>query len=105
MAERRDFMLETTLSSRLYARRMPEWRSAGYRVELFYVRLPSARASLGRVRLRASRGGHDVPEADILRRYDRSVGNLETVYKPAVDAWQVWEGRDGGFVRIEGSGP
>ena len=104
VAERRDFILETTLSSRLYARRIPGWRAAGYRVELFYVRLPSAQASLGRVRQRASRGGHDVPEVDVLRRYDRSVGNFETVYKPAVDEWQVWEGRDGGFVRTDRSG-
>lgn len=80
MADRRDFILETTLSSRLYARRLPGWRAAGYRVELFYVRLPSAQVSLGRVRQRASLGGHDVPEIDVLRRYGRSVGNLETVY-------------------------
>ena len=79
-------------------------RAAGYRIEVFYVRLPSAEASLGRVRLRASRGGHDVTQADVLRRYDRSVGNLETVYKPLVDEWQVWEGRDGGFLLIDRSG-
>ena len=104
VVERRDFILETTLSSHLYARRIPGWRGAGYRVELFYVRLPSAQASLGRVRQRVRRGGHDVPEPDVLRRFDRSVGNLETVYKPMVDGWQVWEGRDGAFVRTDRSG-
>ena len=66
---------------------------------------PSAEASLARVGRRVRQGGHGVPEADVLRRYDRSVANLETVYKPLVDEWQVWEGRDGGFIRLAGSAP
>ena len=101
----RDFMLETTLTGALYARRIPEWREAGYRTALIYVRLPSAQASLQRVQRRERLGGHVVPEADVLRRYDRSVSNLERVYKPLVDEWQVWEGQGGRFIRIDGSSP
>lgn len=103
VGDRRDFILETTLSSRLYARRLPGWRAVGYRIALVYVRLPTAAASLARVRRRASHGGHDVAAPDVLRRFDRSVANLQRVYRPLVDEWQVWEGRDGGFFRLEGS--
>lgn len=99
------FVLETTLSSRLYAKRIPAWRRLGYRIALLYLRLPSAEASLKRVRHRVSLGGHDVHERDVLRRFARSAFNLEAVYKPLVDEWQIWESRDGMFDLIERSAP
>ena len=37
----RSFAFETTLSGRRYARRIPRWRAQGYRVELFFLRLPT----------------------------------------------------------------
>ena len=100
-----DFGLETTLSSGLYARRIPSWRERGYAVELTYIRLPSADASLARVKHRVAQGGHGVPEVDIRRRFERSLSNLEQVYKPLVDRWRVWESRDGGAILIDKSTP
>lgn len=96
-----DFVVETTLSSTLYARRVPAWRERGYRVGLMYLKLPDAAASVRRVAARVARGGHGVAEADLLRRYGRSLANLETVYKPLVDEWQVWTGRDDDFECLE----
>lgn len=89
-----DIVLETTLSSRLYARRVPAWRAAGYGIHLVYVRLPSVAVSIARVAHRVRMGGHDVPEADLRRRFDRSLANLEA-YKPLVDHWEVWESGEG----------
>ena len=102
---RADFVLETTPSSRLYAHRIPAWRERGYRVGLMYLKLPDAHASVRRVAGRVARGGHGIAEADLLRRYGRSVANLETVYKPLVDEWQVWTGRDDDFELLERSAP
>ena len=102
---RADFVVETTLSSRLYANRIPAWRERGYRVGLIYLKLPDARASIRRVAGRVARGGHSVAEADLLRRYARSAANLETVYKLLVDEWRVWAGRDGDFELLEESAP
>jgi predicted ABC-type ATPase len=101
----RNFVLETTLASRLYARKLLEWRARGYWIGLMYLRLPTVETSLDRVRRRVALGGHDIPEADIRRRFGRSARNLETVYKPLVDEWQVWEGRDGAFTRLYRSEP
>lgn len=101
--EGREFVVETTLSTKLYARRALAWREQGYRTALIYVRLPSAAASVARVAGRVVEGGHGVAEADLLRRYGRSVFNLETVYKPVVDEWQVWASNDGDFKLLEGS--
>ncbi len=97
-----DVVLETTLSSRLYARRIPAWRTAGYRVDLVYVRLANVEASIARVAHRVRMGGHGVPEADLRRRFDRSLANLE-VHKPLVDHWEVWESREGEVTLIDRS--
>lgn len=95
--ERRSFAIETTLSSARYAQRIPRWRAAGYRVVLHYLELPSADDAVARVARRVRQGGHDIPEADIRRRFERSRRMLESVYRPAADVTSTWESTEGGF--------
>ena len=38
----KSFAFETTLSGSGYARRIPQWRSMGYHVKLFFLQLPNA---------------------------------------------------------------
>tara|TARA_R110002124_G_scaffold190507_1_gene357822 strand:+ start:1819 stop:2346 length:528 start_codon:yes stop_codon:yes gene_type:complete len=90
IAARVDIVLETTLATRTHARRLKACRAAGYRVELIYLRLPDAEASIARVRRRVERGGHGIPEATLRRRFPLSLDYLETVYKPLVDSWEVY---------------
>lgn len=104
VVERRSFIVETTLSTRLYVRRVEGWRAARYTVGLVYVRLPSVADSLARVRLRASRGGHDIAREDVLRRFDRSLALLDGAYKPMVDHWLVLDSRAGEYVPADWSG-
>ena len=40
---------------------------------------------------RVRQGGHDIPEAVIRRRFAAGLRNLETIYKPAVDRWAVFD--------------
>ena len=89
-ADRADVVLETTLATRSHAVRIREWRAAGYRVELIYLRLPSADHSVARVAHRVARGGHGIPEDTLRRRFLLSLEYLETVYKPIVDEWRVY---------------
>ena len=97
-----DMVLETTLSSRPYARRVPQWRAAGYSITLTYLGLPNVQASISRVAHRVDMGGHPVPETDLRRRFERSRANLE-IYKPLVDRWEVWESRDGATILVQRS--
>ena len=46
LEQRADIVLETTLSSRLYARRIPGWKAMAYEVALIYLRLPDVDASI-----------------------------------------------------------
>ncbi len=85
------FSFETTLSGRSYSRHIPEWRSAGYKVKLFYLRLATPELAIARVRKRVMLGGHDVPEHIIRRRFVRGWGNFENIYKKIVDEWAVYD--------------
>ena len=44
---------------------------------------------------RVKQGGHNVPRADVLRRYVRGWKNFETAYKPLADAWRVYDNSGG----------
>lgn len=80
-----DFAFETTLSGRTYLSVLRRAKSAGYTVVLIYLWLPSADLAVARVSDRVSRGGHHVPEADVRRRFGRSLRNLFGDYRRLAD--------------------
>jgi predicted ABC-type ATPase len=69
------FAVETTLSSRNRVDLIRQAKSRGYEIHLVFVGLDSPDRCITRVRNRAARGGHFVPDADVRRRYARSVAN------------------------------
>lgn len=83
LAARQTFGIETTLTGRGELDLMRTAAAAGYQVNLVYIGLRDVRHSVGRVRERVSRGGHDVPMPDLMRRFARSIGNLQTAMKIA----------------------
>ena len=62
-----------------------------YQVELMFLQLPSAELAVERVRQRVAQGGHNIPERDIRRRFERGIANFNQLYRSAVDAWQVFD--------------
>jgi predicted ABC-type ATPase len=87
---RTSFSLETTLSGLTYFNLVRRARERGFRVHLQFFSVPAVEISIARVAHRVARGGHDVPEADIRRRYIRSHDNFFR-YVRQVDDWIVWE--------------
>jgi predicted ABC-type ATPase len=85
LASRQDFGFESTLSGRTYATMLRHAREEGYSIRLCYLWLPDTKLCLRRVRQRVRRGGHDVPEADVRRRFLPSLRNFFTLYLPLAD--------------------
>ena len=81
------FAFETTLSGHLYARWIPRWRKAGYRVKLIFLSLPNPEMAIARVKTRVDQGGHNVASAVVRRRFDSGLRNFQDVYKNLVDRW------------------
>ena len=90
-ARRESFAFETTLSGRSYARQIPKWQAAGYRVELFFLSLDREETAIARVKARVAQGGHDIPESTIRRRFASGVDNFHRVYKQLADAWVLYD--------------
>lgn len=86
-----NFALETTLSGRTYARMIPDWKNAGYRVAIFFLELPSVELAIERVGDRVAQGGHDIPEAVIRRRFAAGKRNFFGLYQPLADAWRHYD--------------
>ena len=103
VAEKRDFVIETTLASKGYARRIPKWQAAGYDVSLHFLSLPDADTAVMRVARRVALGGHDVPGPDIRRRFARGLDLFERRYKLLVDRWELWRSVEGDFQSVETS--
>jgi len=96
-----DLVTETTLATLTYAHKIPVWRQRAYKLSLFYLRLNSVAESLDRVRRRVEAGGHNIPPEVIERRFHKSSEYFESIYKPIVDRWYVWESREGRFAPVE----
>jgi len=78
--KKEDFAFETTLSGKAYLRLIRNLQAEGWQVTLIYLFLPDVEFSLDRVKERVAHGGHNIPEADIRRRFPRSLYNLVTLY-------------------------
>ena len=85
------FAFETTLAARNYVRLITQWRADGYRVKLFFLTLPDPEVAIARVAERVRQGGHSIPENVIRRRFSSGKLNFETVYKPIVDEWSLYD--------------
>ena len=81
------FSFETTLNGKNYARYIPEWQKEGYKVKLYFLRLPDSEFAIARVKQRVEEGGHNVPEDVVRRRYHSGLNNFETLYKTIVAEW------------------
>ena len=88
---RTSFAFETTLSGRTYASRLGKWKTAGYRVEIIYLKIDSPQLALKRIAARVKQGGHDVPREDVLRRFARSWTNFDRIYRSLADLWEVYD--------------
>lgn len=84
------FAFESTLSGLTYVARLKRWKAAGYRIDIIFLKLDSPQLALRRVAARVKQGGHDVPPADVLRRFERGWKNFVNVYRLQADTWTVY---------------
>jgi predicted ABC-type ATPase len=88
------FAFETTLSGRIYARLIPQWRRSGYRVKLVFLSLPNPDFALARVAARVAQGGHNVSQTVVRRRFDAGLRNFQNAYMGLVDKSEWYDNSD-----------
>jgi predicted ABC-type ATPase len=100
LAANQDFIIESTLSGRTLRNFLAKARAAGYSITIVFIYLNSADTSVARVKQRVRRGGHDVPEVDIRRRFPRACSNFWQMYRQIADQWVVIYNAGSGFDEI-----
>jgi len=94
--QKMDFAFETTLASRSYAGWLEGLKSKGYEFHLIYLWLNSADLAVQRGHERVRKGGHDVPEEVVRRRYVKGVRNFFEWYLGLADTWGIYDNSSSG---------
>ena len=86
-----DFGFETTLSGKSYVRLFGDLIRSGYAIHLFFLWIPNVEISIKRIRERVRRGGHDIPEPVVRRRFYRGIENFFNVYQRFLSSWVIFD--------------
>ena len=86
---RENFAVETTLASESLVPFLRECKMTGYKTRLIYVALDNPETAVRRVAVRVAKGGHDIPEETIRRRFFRGLRNFFNIYCEEVDHWTL----------------
>jgi predicted ABC-type ATPase len=89
LSRNESFSIETTLATRSYFRLIEKAHQQGYEVTLLFFWLKSPEQAKERVAERVSKGGHNIPQDIIVRRYYEGIDNLFKIYMPIVDTWML----------------
>ena len=92
------FTQETTLSGHKTLRTIKAAREKNYFVRLYYLGISSAEESLLRIENRVKKGGHGIPESDVLRRYQRRFEDLSRIL-PYCDEAFLFD-NENGFAKV-----
>lgn len=92
------FTQETTLSGHKTLHTIQAAREKNYHIRLYYIGISSAEESLSRIENRVKKGGHGIPESDVLRRYKSRFEDLSRIL-PYCDEAFLFD-NENGFAKV-----
>lgn len=93
-----DFTQETTLSGVKTLHTIKKARKLGYDIRMYYIAVSSAEECVKRIKNRVSKGGHDIPEETVKRRFENRFNDLLRVLRYCETT--VFYDNENGFVRV-----
>ena len=88
------FSIETTLSTKSYINLVRRAQEKGFSVRILFFWLNSPELAIRRVAERVAKGGHNIPEPIIRRRYTAGLKNLFNLFMDHVDYWDIYDNSD-----------
>ncbi len=89
-----NFTQETTLSGKKTLQTVTRAKELDYFIRLYYVGVSTAEESLLRIKNRVRKGGHDIPERDVLRRFESRFEDLKRIL-PYCDEVHFYDNENG----------
>jgi predicted ABC-type ATPase len=96
----KSFLLESTLSGKYMVRLIPRFKEHGYFVKIIYIFLETPEVCIERIKERVLKGGHSIPEKDVIRRFYRSKNNFWDLYKSLADKWILVSNSEEKFIEV-----
>ena len=92
------FTQETTLSGHRILNTVKQAIEKGYYIRLYYVGLNSVEESLVRIENRVKKGGHNIPDSDVKRRFYKRFEDLTAILQYCDEA--TFFDNENGFVAV-----
>ena len=92
------FTQETTLSGHRILATVKKAIEKGYYIRLYYVGLNTVEESLVRIENRVKKGGHNIPDADVIRRFGKRFEDLVAILQYCDEA--TFYDNENGFVAV-----
>ena len=92
------FTQETTLSGHRVFNTVKKAIEKGYYIRLYYVGLDTVEESILRIENRVKKGGHNIPDSDVIRRFEKRFEDL-TMILPYCDEATFYD-NENGFVAV-----
>ena len=99
LIEKKSVVLETTLSGKYHNRVIENFKKNGYMVELHFIFLDNPQICIERIKNRVLKGGHNVPNDDVVRRFFRGKKNFMEV-KKNVSYWELYYNGESGLIFV-----
>jgi predicted ABC-type ATPase len=91
LSKEESFSIETTLATKSYINLVRRAQKKGYTVRLLFFWLNSPDLALQRIAERVAKGGHNIPEPIVRRRYVTGISNLFRLFMNEVDSWEIYD--------------
>jgi len=99
LVAKKSVVMETTLSGKYHNRLIETFKISGYEIKLYFVFLDNPQICIQRIKNRVSKGGHNVPDDDVIRRFFRSKQNFMAL-KRNVSYWELHYNGGNEFVLV-----
>ena len=76
----KSFNQETTLCGRSILKNIEIAKNNRFEIEIHYIGVQSAKICKDRIKHRVEIGGHGIPDADVDRRYEESLKNIQKIF-------------------------
>ena len=91
LSKEESFSIETTLATKSYINLVRRAQEKGYTVRLLFFWLNTPDLALQRIAERVAKGGHNIPEPIVRRRYVTGISNLFRLFMSEVDSWEIYD--------------
>lgn len=88
--QNKSFALESTLSGKYLVKVINGMKSKLYKISIIYLFVDNPDVAIDRIKIRVKKGGHSIPNEDVIRRFGRSKKNFWNIYRKIVNEWTIF---------------